>query len=59
MDQPLLFSSRGTTSYCEPTFVFLQLASLPIEHKSQITQDLIRALLALSSPNPGHIPAVH
>jgi hypothetical protein len=35
MDQPLLFSSRRTTSYCEPTFVFLQLASLPIEHKSQ------------------------
>jgi hypothetical protein len=22
MDQPLLFSSRRTTSYCEPTFVF-------------------------------------
>jgi hypothetical protein len=37
MDQPLLFSSRRTTSYCEPNFVFLQLASLPIEHKSQKT----------------------
>jgi hypothetical protein len=39
---------------CEPTFVFLQPASLPIDHKSQKSQDLIRTLLptVLSKPWP-------